>query len=226
MKQESKIGRRIYGKCPQSNENRMKLKASPHSEKIIVELDSQEAAFPPIAAADIALKKILVPIDFSDLSRKALHYAISFAQQFGAEIYLLHVVEIIIPTPEVVVAESEYLNVKVREQAAKELSEWRKEIVRVPVRSTIRDGSPFRQITEAADEINADLIVLGTQGRTGLSHLFIGSTAERVVRHAPCPVMIVREREHDFVGGEKHFAPAKKNANGRKLKHSDMDAWE
>ena len=63
----------------------------------------------------------------------------------------------------------------------------------------VRLGQPHREITEAAKELHVDLIVLATHGYTGLKHAFLGSTAERVVRHAPCPVLTVREREHDFV---------------------------
>lgn len=63
----------------------------------------------------------------------------------------------------------------------------------------VRDGSPFDEICNAARESDSDLIVIATHGRTGLKHVFLGSTAERVVRHAPCPVLIVRERGRDFV---------------------------
>ena len=63
----------------------------------------------------------------------------------------------------------------------------------------VRDGAPFDEICKAAKEIESDLIVIATHGYTGLKHVFLGSTAERVVRHAPCPVLIVRERERDFV---------------------------
>lgn len=180
----------------------MKLKASPRARKVVVELQRQELALPAIAVPELALKKILVPVDFSDLSRKALHYAISFAKQFGAEITLLHVIEII-PVPEVV--ESGMFNAQLRETATAQLAEWRKNAAaQTMVKTAVGDGTSFREIVRVADENNIDLIILGTQGRSGLSHLFIGSTAERVVRHAPCPVMVVREREHDFLSQETH----------------------
>jgi nucleotide-binding universal stress UspA family protein len=63
----------------------------------------------------------------------------------------------------------------------------------------IRAGQPYYEITAAARELEVDLIVITTHGRTGLKHALLGSTAERVVRHAPCPVLTVRERQHDFV---------------------------
>ena len=63
----------------------------------------------------------------------------------------------------------------------------------------VRVGKPYHEITSAARELNIDLIVISTHGYTGLKHVVLGSTAERVIRHAPCPVLTVREREHDFV---------------------------
>ena len=65
--------------------------------------------------------------------------------------------------------------------------------------SLVRVGHPYQEITQAAQELKADLIVIATHGYTGLKHILLGSTAERVVRHASCPVLTVREREHDFV---------------------------
>jgi universal stress protein A len=189
----------------------MRLRASPRAkQRVVVELESPEASLPPIAVPELKLKRILVPIDFSEQSQKALHYAISFAKQFNAEIFLLHVVETV-PTPEVAIAESGVLNFRLRDEAKRELSDWRKEVPHAAVKTAIYAGIPFREIVRAADEHNTDLIILGTQGRTGLSHLFIGSTAERVVRHAPCPVMVVREREHDFLEEEKKASAKKRN---------------
>ena len=178
----------------------MKFKPSAKTGQVTLELEAREAELPPVPLPEVNLKKILVPIDFSESSRKALHYAMSLAKQFHAEILLLHVVEIVTPSPAVTFPESESLNVKLHEEAAKRLSEWRHEVVsHAAVKAAVRGGIPYRDIVAAADESNIDLIILGTHGRTGLAHLLIGSTAERVVRHAPCPVMVVREREHDFV---------------------------
>jgi nucleotide-binding universal stress UspA family protein len=63
----------------------------------------------------------------------------------------------------------------------------------------VRDGVPWEEVVTAARESNTDLIILSTHGRTGLSHALLGSVAERVMRHAPCPVLVVRERERDFI---------------------------
>jgi universal stress protein A len=190
----------------------MKLKATPRARKVVVELESPEENLPPIALSELRLKKILVPIDFSAQSRKAFHYAISFAKQFNAEILLLHVVEMV-PAPDVL--ESGSFNIQLRDAAADGLAEWKKQSSRqAPVQTELRDGSPFREIVRVADESNIDLIILGTQGRSGLSHFLIGSTAERVVRHAPCPVMVVREREHDFLEPEQDAKSNRRKVSG------------
>ena len=73
----------------------MKLKASPRPRKVVIEMESPEKEILPILVAELSLKKILVPVDFSEQSRKALQYATSFAKQFGAEIIVLHVLEFI-----------------------------------------------------------------------------------------------------------------------------------
>lgn len=82
------------------------------------------------------------------------------------------------------------------------------------VRSNIvvRTGSPGHEIIEAAQELNVDLIILSTHGRTGLERFILGSTAEKVVRRAGCPVLIVRENEHEFIGGSLIALPASRLA--------------
>jgi universal stress protein A len=151
----------------------------------------------------LRVKKILVPVDFSGESKKALKYAQAFAHQFGAGIILLHVVEAVIypgdlgygsmVLPEV--TETLQENGKTRlEMLAKEES-----ASGLKIRTRVRMGSAFNEITLAAKEENVDLIVIATHGYTGLKHVFLGSTAERVVRYAPCPVLTVRVRGHELV---------------------------
>ena len=149
------------------------------------------------------LKSSLVPTDFSSSARKALHYALSFAEQFGATIILLHVVEpAVYPTelgyiPIEIDALHKTMNVSARERLAKLATEQVPPPFRVS--TLVRVGTPYNEIATAAKELGVDLIVIATHGYTGLKHVLLGSTAERVVRHAPCPVLTVREREHDFV---------------------------
>jgi nucleotide-binding universal stress UspA family protein len=150
----------------------------------------------------LKIKSILVPIDFSDCARKALQYAIPLAKQHQAAITLLYVV----PTPNYAATESgaiDYasLQASMRTTGDKQLAALAVEEVRdeVPTVPLVRSGSPAVEIIEAAKSLPADLIVISTHGRTGLKHVFLGSVTEYVVRHAPCPVLVVREREHEFL---------------------------
>lgn len=144
------------------------------------------------------LKNILVPIDFSENGKQALRYAVPFAKQFGAKITLLHVIE-----PTYYPMEYVYLADDTRDLAKiakKKLSALSRKIGSGCFNEAlVRVGSPFHEINSAGSELKSDLIIIATHGHTGLKHVVLGSTAERVVRHAPCPVLVVRSREHEFV---------------------------
>lgn len=147
----------------------------------------------------LQLKRILVPIDFSEPSEKALHYAAKFAEQFGAEVRLLHVIQpMVYPTdfgyPPTPLDVDESVRSRIEERLADLGGQWG-----AKGKPLIRFGQPYQEIGVAASELQADLIIIATHGRSGLKHALLGSTAERVLRHAPCPVLIVRERERDFV---------------------------
>jgi universal stress protein A len=149
------------------------------------------------------LKKILVPIDFSQTSKKAFHYALRFAEQFNCEIVLLHVVEPVSPTVgpplvlEVFLDAEDPLSIVEKKLAA--LSAQARTNGTNSASSTIRTGHAPNEITKAAKDLDVDLIVIATHGNTSSRYLCIGSIAERVVRSAPCPVLVVREKEHEFV---------------------------
>jgi len=183
----------------------MKIRTSRGSRNVVLEMESKDSTLPPIPVAELLLKRILVPVDFSDCSYKALHYGVQFARQFNAELMLLHVIVLIPPSSPMVMLESEQLSAGYREESAKRLSELRREITEgLAVKAVTRDGAAAHQgILDAARETNCDLIVIGNHGRTGLSRMLLGGTAERVVRHAPCPVLVIREREHDFIFEQK-----------------------
>lgn len=153
----------------------------------------------------LKMQNILVPTDFSEPSKKALRYAISFAGQFGARITLLHVVEpMILPYEEYPLREL-ILNDKGLVKAARETLRRLCHHERIDAfllqKGIVRLGSPSEEITNTARDLQVDLIIIATHGYTGLKHIFIGSTTERVVRHAPCPVLVVRENEREFVSG-------------------------
>jgi nucleotide-binding universal stress UspA family protein len=180
----------------------MKIRTSRASRNVIFEV-GKNSDLPPVGIPELQVKRILVPVDFSDCSRKAFHYAVHFARQFNAELVLLNVLVDISSPPEMVMLEGERINALQRDAAGKELSKWRKDAAGVSVNVLTRSGSSIHnEISEAARESNCDLIVIGNHGRSAFSRFFIGGNAERVVRHAPCPVLVIREREHDFIKGE------------------------
>ena len=151
----------------------------------------------------IHLNRILVPVDFSDHSKRALKYAIPFAEQFAASIDLIYIVEPTMYPADFSFGQVGFPNVEdeLRKRGADELDEMiGKEIAgRVPARKIIRTGKPFYEIDQYAEEMGIDLIIISTHGHTGVDHILFGSTAEKVVRHAPCPVLVVRPGGREFI---------------------------
>jgi nucleotide-binding universal stress UspA family protein len=164
----------------------------------LIEREEVFEAIPQI----LNLKKILVPIDFSAMSKNALKYAVRFAEQFRCEIVLLHVVE-----PVTAIAGAP-LAVDIFAQPEEDTSAAEAELACLAAASgnrpnsftsAVRIGHAPNEITKAAKELAVDLIMIATHGYTSWRHLCMGSTAERVVRTAPCSVLVVREKEHDFI---------------------------
>ena len=172
----------------------MKTKTTPKSRKA--------TASPVITLTPQLLNigHILVPTDFSEPSHNALRYARRFAEQFGAKITLLFVNEPVM-YPDFAYYPLTMENDQVMKIASAKLATiGAKEIGTEHVEKIlVRNGNPFHEITEAARTLKVDLIIISTHGYTGLKHALLGSTAERVVRHAPCPVLTVRDKEHEFV---------------------------
>jgi len=143
-------------------------------------------------------KKILVPIDFSDHSRAALDLAVEIARDGGATLQLLHCYQIQPGgiSPYGITLPSEYFT-ELQEAAARKLNEWKQEFVPSDVKSdgTVDSDHPSAAIALVAEKTGADLIVMGTRGLAGFKHVLLGSTAERTVRIAPCPVLTVKARE-------------------------------
>lgn len=150
------------------------------------------------------IRQIVHPTDFSESSRAAFAVACDWAKQFGAQLQLLHVAEGIsnaYPYLGPPFNEAAGWEAMIRQKARAALNEWPHpdgyegmEILRV-----LRTGSPVVQIAEYAKEVHSDLIVMGTQGRTGVGHLLLGSVAENVVRRAPCAVLTIRPMGADPV---------------------------
>ena len=150
----------------------------------------------------IALKKILVPTDFSECSDAAVKYGRAFASAFQASLHLLHVV----PDPhtqpwaaEAFPAPLGDMLAQWQTQAGTRLATLLSEAERKDAVVATLVGSPFPEIVRYAVEQEIDLIVIGTHGRGALGHMLLGSVAEKVVRKAPCPVLTVHHPEHEFV---------------------------
>ncbi len=147
----------------------------------------------------ITFKLILCPVDFSDTSAHALETAIELATQLDAKIHLVHVYqypafsmpEADLATPIDLSLQDDYV-----ERLKQQLEDLRNKYSdsSISVGSTLTEGVPYVEIVETAKEINADLIIIGTHGRTGLSHMLLGSVAERVVRSSLVPVLSVPDK--------------------------------
>ena len=163
------------------------------------------------------IKRILVPVDFSPLSLQALDSAIEFARPLKAELVLLHAIE---PTyfaatngmygvgfdANIVYREIERA---VREQLIGLADNLRRR--RIPVRTLLSVGRPHQVIADAARKLKTDLVVMSTHGRSGLSHVLMGSVAERVVRTAPCPVLTIHPRR----AGARRIRAVRRKAGAR-----------
>jgi nucleotide-binding universal stress UspA family protein len=152
----------------------------------------------------IDLKRILVPTDFSEFSQHALVYATAFAEKFGAELHLLHVVQDIgVLVPDLVTAAPPMIpsvdQMTTAARGALDRVAQENQLDRFNVHKHVSQGAPFYEIIRLAKEADIDLIVMGTHGRGGLKHMLMGSVSEKVVRKSPCPVLTVRHPEHEFV---------------------------
>ena len=154
----------------------------------------------------IPIQKILVPTDFSESAHHALRYALTLASELQAELLLVHVVETLavgyasdlfpVPMAEVFQELSGYAKGEIAKLASEASAKG------VRVREIVLQGKPSAEIVRAARDEEVDMIVLGTHGKGVLDKALFGSTTERVVRRAPCPVLTCRLKEHEFVDDE------------------------
>lgn len=149
----------------------------------------------------ISIKRILVPTDFSEHGKTALRYAVEFANQFGASVDLMHVIDSVPAGALLSYRPIEDLRVSMQNHAESEMEklhdEWSE--YSFPVNRVIVQGHPFVEIVRHAREKESDMIIMGTHGRGAIAHMMLGSVAEKVLRKAPCPVLIVRHPEHEFI---------------------------
>ncbi len=145
-------------------------------------------------------KRVLAPTDFSEPSRVAMAYAFDMVGE-GGTVIVCHVVDdtpltygyvgVALPPPE--------LGQRLSEEATRELAGFVPAQVPAGVKvvQKVLHGTPYAGIVNLAEEEKADVIVMGTHGRTGLKHMLIGSVTEKVVRKAPCPILVIHPREDE-----------------------------
>ncbi|HYN10923.1 MAG TPA: universal stress protein [Vicinamibacterales bacterium] len=153
----------------------------------------------------IVLKNILVATDFGEAAAVALRYGRELARNFGSTLHVLHVVDDLAAravgfpeyAPNLVGLQAEAV-AAARKQLEALLSDEDRSMLRAKSIVLVSQW-PARTILEYARDVRVDALLLGTHGRGKLAQLFMGSVAEKVVRHAPCPVLTVRHPEHEFV---------------------------
>lgn len=152
----------------------------------------------------IHLKTVLVPVDFSPCSHQAVKYAKAFAGQFGARVLMTHVVdfsELNQTAMRLGPLDVQRLEDEAREAAEAQLTKLARQegLADVDFETRVCGGGTTFEVERIAREEEVDLIVLAVHPERVIRHAIVGSTAERIVRHAPCPVLVVREKEHEFV---------------------------
>jgi len=145
----------------------------------------------------LAFKIIVVPTDFSDHSLRALPYAVSLAEKFRARLKVVFVSE-----PALQVADVAWVGIDERSMSQEHIQEARRNLERialeqvptdVPVDAEVLTGDAVEAVISYARDVNADLIIMATHGRGGISHMLMGSVAEQIVRKAPCPVLTLKQ---------------------------------
>jgi len=152
----------------------------------------------------LTLKIVLVPTDFSDASESALRYGKAMAEKFGAALHVVHVMEDLLAhawAAEVYVSSMPQLRDEIEKESRLRLGALLTDAERKTLRAetALLAGNPFLEIIRYAKTHGVDLIVMGTHGRGPIAHMLLGSVAEKVVRKSPCPVLTVREAQHEFV---------------------------
>ena len=152
----------------------------------------------------VKIERVLVPLDFSRASLKAIDYALALGSRLGAKLHFVHVLDYDYPPPALAMMGVVSPDPGIGRNAKRRLKDIaRKYAIDLPAENlNVVTGRAYHEICQLGRRLEIDLIVTSTRGHTGLKHLFLGSTAERVVQHAPCPVLVVREHERDFLRGD------------------------
>lgn len=156
----------------------------------------------------LSIKKILLPTDGSDTSLEALRYTSSFAKEYNVTVCLMTVVETHHSIYDVYADEIalDLQESKIASLVNKRLDDTEKKARELGIENIVkiaRFGIPYQEIVNIANEEGVDLIVMGTHGRSGIAHFLIGSVTEKVIRTAPCPVLVVRPSVHGIIENQK-----------------------
>ena len=151
----------------------------------------------------IKIQGVMVPVDFSKESILAAKFAASMAEEYKTRLYVVHVMEPIHPSLRGHIADFEGFQENMMAQAKEDLENVIPKSIkeRVPVETILEVGNATYVIVEKAKELGVDVLVIATHGRTGLAHVMLGSVAEKVIRHAPCPVFVIRNPKDKYVYG-------------------------
>jgi len=148
------------------------------------------------STSGMMVRRILVPVDFSEYSKDALQYAANLGRHFGAELLMVYVVESVGYPADLGYGQVDIsaIEKELSDRARGELDKLAAKYAgtNLKITSVVHTGRPFVEILRAAREFGIDMIVIATHGHTGVEHMLFGSTAEKVVRKAPCPVLVVR----------------------------------
>ena len=142
-------------------------------------------------------KNILVPMDFSQASERALDYACSLATKLGAKVHLVNALGAVLPELNLTLTDAMFQSLRDGHIAAlQSYADPRRAIAPIG-ELLVKDGDARDAILEAIEQLAIDLVVMGTHGRRGLTRMFLGSVAEDVSRHSPCPVLLVRVKKSE-----------------------------
>lgn len=147
----------------------------------------------------IQINRILIPVDFSENSQKAVNYGLSIAKTYGARVYMMHVISqrIVDAIHELSIKGYKGDFVEIMRDVRKDREKEMRALVAssdedgVPIEFILKEGKPGPEIVDVAKELNVDLIVIGHQGRSALGSILLGSVAQYVVNHTPCPILVI-----------------------------------
>jgi nucleotide-binding universal stress UspA family protein len=167
----------------------------------------------------LKIDNVLVPLDFSRPSFKALEYALPLAERFSAKLHLVHAFDYDYPMSTFSAMPLAIPEAEIASRAERRLKDVARKyaIAFAPENCHVVKGRAYHAVCQLARKLETDLIVTTTRGHTGLRHVFLGSTAERIVQHAPCGVLVVREHEREFVRARQGAGKSKSAIRLKKI---------